>query len=165
MPIKRGRVVASAAIGLALFSLMLWPYRLETVESIVSANQTGCAISTTSNGGWRNGVLAARVAYPLDVRVFVGSCTGAPKGRPDAAAIVSMPSEKVIASGLSCAGSGHAEGYPCRLEMPALYTLSGRDHYLVQVVTTKGREVPTAELRLIIKREWRYVVFDALMSV
>lgn len=165
MPIKRGSVVAGAAMGVALFSLMIWPCRVETVESIVSANQTGCAISTTSNGGWRTGVLADQVAYPLDVRVFVDSCDDALKGRPDTAALVSMPSEKVIASGLSCAGSGHTEGYPCRLEMPALYTLSGQDHYSVQVVTTKGGEVRTAELRLFIKHEWRSVVFDALMSV
>jgi hypothetical protein len=165
MPMKRGYVVASAAMGFALLCLMLWPYRLETVESIVSANQTGCTISTTSNGGWRNGVLATRVAYPLDVRVFVNNCDDAPKGRPDATALVSMPSEKVIASGLSCARSRHEEGYPCRLEMPALYTLSGQDHYLVQVMTTKGGEVRSAELRLLIKHEWRSVVFDALMSV
>jgi hypothetical protein len=144
---------------------MLWHYRLETIESIVSENQTGCEISTTSNGGWRNGVLSAQVAYPLDVRIFVDSCDGAPKGRPDATALVSVPSGKVIASGLSCAGSTHVEGYPCRLEIPALYTLSGQDHYRVQVVTTKGEKVRTAELRLLIRHEWRSVVLDALMSV
>jgi len=46
--VKRGCIAASAAIGLVLLALLLWPYRLETVASTVSANGTGCSISVTS---------------------------------------------------------------------------------------------------------------------
>lgn len=158
-------MVASAVIGVVLLAFLLWPYRLETVESIVSANETGCAISTTSNGGWHYEVLTARVAYPLDIRVFVDSCAGVPEGRPYSATLVSVRSEKVIASGLSCSGAEHAEGYSCRLELPPLHTLSGQDRFHVRVVTAKGQNVGTAELQLFLKHEWRSVVIDGIMSV
>ena len=164
MSVKR-RCMATAAIGFALLSLLFWPYRSETVESIVSANGTGCAIFTTSNGGWREEVGASRVAYPLDIRVFVESCAGVPEGRPYAAVLESVRSGKVIASGLSCSGAEHAEGFPCRLELPPLTTLSRHDRFRVRVVTAKGQNAGSAELRLFLKREWRSVVIDGIMSV
>jgi len=158
-------MVAIAVIGVVLLAFLLWPYRLETVESIVSSNKTGCVISTTSSGGWRYGVLATRVAYPLDIRVFVDGCAGAAEGRPYSATLVSVRSGKVIASGVSCSGTDHAEGYPCRLELPPLRTLSGQDRYHVRVVTAKGQYFCTAELQFFLEREWRSVMIDGLLSV
>ncbi len=165
LSVKLGCMAASAAIGFALLVLLLMPYRLETVESIVSANGTGCAISTTSNGGWREEVGASRVAYPLDIFVFVDSCAGVPEGRPLSAELVSARSGKVIALGLSCSGAEHAEGYPCRLELPPLSTLAGHDRFRVRVVKAKGQEPGAAELQLFLKREWRSAVIDGIMSV
>lgn len=158
-------MVASAAIGFALLALLLWRYRLETVESAVSANETGCAISTTSNGGWREEIWTSRVAYPLDIRVFVNNCAGVPKGRPYSAELVSVRSGRVIASGLACSGTEHAKGYPCRIELPALNTLAGQDRFRVRVLKAKGQNAGTAELRLFLKREWRSAVIDGIMSV
>ena len=158
-------MAASAGIGFALLVLLLWQYRLETVESTVSANETGCAISTTSNGGWREGIWTTRVAYPLDVYVFVDNCAGAPEGRPYSAALISMKSGKVIASGLSCSGGEHAERNPCRLELPPLNTLAGQDRFRVRVSRNKGQHAGIADLRLFLKREWRSVVIDVLLSV
>jgi hypothetical protein len=158
-------MVASASIGILLLAFLLWPYRSEKIDSVVSANETGCAIYTASNGGWREEAGASRIAYPLDIRVFVESCAGVPQGRPYAATLVSARSGKVIASGLSCSGNRLAEGYPCRLEMPPLNTLSGQDHFRIRVVVAKGEKVRSAELHLFLKREWRSVVIDAIMSV
>jgi hypothetical protein len=165
MLVKRGCLAASAATGFVLLSLLLWPYRSETVESIVSANGTGCKISTTSNGGWHEGIWTSSVAYPLDIRVFLERCAGVPKGRPNAATLVSVPSGKVIASRFSCSRTEHTEGYLCRFELPPLNTLSGQDRFRIRVVTAKGQNVGTAELRLFVQREWRSVVIDGLMSV
>ena len=158
-------MAASAAIGVALLALLFWHYRLETVESTVSANETGCAISMTSNGGWREEGWTSRVAYPLEILVFVDNCVGVPEGRPYSASLVSVRSGKVVASGLSCSGTEHAEGYPCRLELPPLNTLAGQDRFRVRVVKAKGQNARTAELRLFLKREWRSAVIDGLMSV
>jgi len=162
---RRGCIAAIAAIGFPLLALLLWHYRLETVESTVSANETSCSISTTSNGGWREEVWTSRVAYPLDIRVFVDNCSGVPDGRPYSAALVSLRSGKVIASGLSCSGTEHAEGYPCWLELPPLNTLAGQDRFRVRVFKSQGQKAGTAELRLFLKREWRSVVIDGIMSV
>lgn len=161
----RGCIVTSAAIGVVLLALLTWHNRLETIESTVSANGTGCSISTGSYGGWRNGVLESPVAYPLKIYVFVHDCPGLPEGRPYSATLVSAQSGKVVASGLSCADSAHAEGYPCRLELPPLDKLAGQDRYRVRVVKTKGQKASTAELQLFIKSEWRSVAYDALLSV
>lgn len=165
MVVKRGCTATSAVFGVALLALLLWPYRLETVESVISANRTGCEISTTSNGGWQTGVWTSRVAYPLDIRVFVENCIDTRDGRPYSATLVSAQPEKVIAPGLSCAGAEHAEGFPCRLELPPLRKLAGHDRFRVQVVKVKGQDASTAELRLFIKSEWRSVMIDGLMSV
>ena len=154
-----------AATCIALLVLLLWPYQLETVESAVTANATGCTISTTSNGGWREEAEAARVAYPLDIRVFVDGCSDVPEGRPHSAELVSPSSGKIMALGLSCSGAGHAERYPCRLELPPLDTLAGHNRFIVRVVKAKGQKAGTAELRLILKREWRSIVIDRILSV
>jgi hypothetical protein len=163
--VKRGCIFASVAIGVVLLALLSRPYRLETVESIVSANGTGCSISTTSNGGWRKEAWTTRVAYPLDLRVFVDNCAGVPEGRPYSATLVSVRSGTVIASGLSCSGTEHAEGYPCRLKLPPLDTLAGQDRFRVRVLKTKGNDAGTAELQLFLKHEWRSGVIDGIMSV
>jgi hypothetical protein len=157
-------MLAIALLGVVLLTFLLRPYRLETVEGTVSANETGCAIFTTSNGGWRDDGLVDRVAYPLEIRVFIDGCTGVSDGRPYSATLVSARSGNVVASGLSCAGTDHGAGYPCRLELPPIRTLSGQDRFHVRVVTAKGKEVRTAELQLFRKSEWRSVVIDRIMS-
>lgn len=161
----KGCLVVGIALGFALLALLLWPYQLETVESTVTANQTGCAISTTSNGGWRKDASAVRVAYPLDILVFVEDCTGVPEGRPHSAELVAIGSEKVVAIGLSCSGAQHHADYPCRLELPPLHTLAAHDCFRVRVIKTRGQKAGTADLQLILKREWRSVQIDSLMSV
>lgn len=161
----KGCFVVGIALGFALFALLLWPYQLETVESTVTANQTGCAISTTSNGGWRKDASAVRVAYPLDILVFVEDCTGVPEGRPHSAELVAIGSEKVVAIGLSCSGAQHHADYPCRLELPPLHTLAAHDRFRVRVIKTRGQKAGTADLQLILKREWRSVQIDSLLSV
>lgn len=158
-------MIVIAGIGLALLLLLLGPYRLETVESTVSENETGCTISTTSNGGWRERVGASQVAYPVDIRVFVDNCAGSLEGRPYSATLLSMQSGKVVASGRSCSGGEHAEGYPCQLALPPLNTLTGQDRFRVWVSRYKGQDGRFAELRLFVKSEWRSVVIDGLMSV
>jgi len=162
--LKRG-CMASAGIGFALLLLLLWPYRLETVESTMSANETGCVISTTSNGGWRERIGVSRVAYPLDIRVFVGDCAGTLEGRPYSATLLSIQSGKVVASGRSCSEGEHADRYPCRLELPPLNTLTGQDRFRVRVTRNKGQDGGVAELRLFLKREWRSGVIDGIISV
>lgn len=163
--VKRGCLAGGATMCFALLALLFWHYRLETVESIVTANETGCAISMSSNGGWREEVRNSTVAYPLDIHVFVDKCPGVPEGRPYSAELVSVRSGKILASGLSCSGTEHAKDYPCRLEIPPLNTLVGQDHYRVRVLKVKGHKAKTAELQLLLKRQWRSLVFDALMSV
>jgi hypothetical protein len=165
VPVRRGCIAAGAAFSFALAVLLLGPYRLETVESSVSANGTGCAISTTSNGGWREEVGASRVAYPLDIRVFVERCAGVPEGRPNAATLVSLRSGQVVALGLSCSGTEHAEGALCRLELPPLKTLTGQDRFRIRVLKAKGQKESTADLRLFLKSEWRSAVIDGITSV
>lgn len=162
---KLGCVVTVAGVGVAVLALLAWPYRLETVESTVLANSTGCAVSTQSYGGWREKGWTSQVAYPLQIFVFVEDCAGAPQGRPYSAELKPVTSGKVIALGLSCSGTEHAEGYPCRLEMPPLTTLVGHDQTLVRVVKVRGQKPGAAEVRLFIKREWRSAVLDAIMSV
>jgi hypothetical protein len=165
LPNKWGPLVVGASIIVALLVLLTWPYQLETIESTVSANGTGCAISTTSNGGWHEEVGASRVAYPLDMLVFVDNCAGAPQGRPHAAELVFVPTGKVIALGQSCARAEPSEDYPCRLELPPLPSLAGQDRYLVRVTRSEGGRETTAEMQLFLKREWRSAIFDIILSV
>jgi hypothetical protein len=49
--------------------------------------------------------------------------------------------------------------------VPPLDTLIGQDRFRVRVLKAKGQNERSAELRLFIKREWRSVVIDGLMSV
>lgn len=165
-----GRVAGGAFALLLLCTFFVWPYRAESVEGVVSGHATTCDIGVTSNGGWRDevippGILASRVAYPLKMIAFVEDCRGVPDGRPHATELVSVSSGKVVARGVSCAGVDHSEGYPCRLEMPPIAVLEGQDRYVVRVVRQAGDEPVTAQIQLILKREWRSVVYDALLSV
>lgn len=161
---KQGYVVAVVATGFALLALLLQPYQLETVESNVTANRTGCAIFTTSNGGWRQDGTATRVAYPLDVQVFVEGCESVPEGRPYSAELASARSGKIVALGLSCSGAERPKGYPCRLELPPLYTLAGHDRFSIRIAKAKGQEAGTADIQLTLKREWRGLVIDGMLS-
>jgi len=73
---KSGCIFGLAVVAMALLGVLLWPYRSESIESAVSANQTGGAISSTSNGGWREDVAAqaigtSRVANLLSIIEFV----------------------------------------------------------------------------------------------
>jgi hypothetical protein len=168
--VKRGCILSLAAIFAASLAFFLWPYRAETIESTVSVNKTDCSISMTSNGGWKNemyipGIKASRVAYPLDVRVFVDGCRGVPEGRPYSADLVSLSSGKVIAQGMYCAGTSHSEGYPCQLELPPLGSLTEQGRYIVRVRKAEIEKVATASLQLYLKTEWRSVVIDGMMSV
>ena len=167
---KRGCIVAAALAVLVLSVAFLWPYQAESIEGIVVENHTGCSIAVTSNGGWREeavapGITASRVAYPLEVIAFVDGCRGLSDERPYSAELVSSGSGQIVARGLSCAGADHSEGYPCRLEMPPIATLRGQDRYRVRVVRQAGHAPRTADIRLNLEREWRSVVWDALMPV
>ena len=167
---KSGCIFGLAAVAMALVGVLLWPYRSESIESAVSANQTGCAISSTSNGGWREDVAApaigtSRVAYPLSIIVFVNSCRGVPDGKPYSADLLSASSGKVIAQGVSCAGAIAAKAYPCRLELPPLASLERQDTYLVRVAKADGERVRTAKVRLYRQTRWRSLAVDAMMSV
>jgi len=129
---------------------------------------TNCRLgahSGTSNSGRREEVGVSRVAYPPDIRIFIENCAAVPEGRPNAATLVAVPSGKIIASGLSCSGTEAAEGYPSRLELPPLNTLSGQDRSRVRGVTAKGQKMGPAELRLFLRREWRSVLIDGIMSI
>jgi hypothetical protein len=169
--VKRGCAVGCAAVAIAFLALLLWPYRLETIESLVSQNETGCSIFTTSVGGWNTepmalGLKAERVAYPLDVRVFIVGCDGVPEGRPYSAELVCASAGAVITRGQSCADAGPAEGIRlCRLELPPLATLTGQDRYLVRVAKRRGDTPRTASIRLYLFRTWRSVVLAAIGSV
>jgi hypothetical protein len=166
----RGCAILVTGAFVAILLFFAWPYRSESIESLVSGNDTGCTISTTSNGGWRHdwvvpGIPASRVAYPLKVFVFVEACRGVPGGRPYSAELVSLTSGKAVASGLSCANSRYEEEYPCRLEIPPLPRLGGHDRYRVRVVRSARERPRTAQMRLILQREWRSIVLAAIMSV
>jgi hypothetical protein len=163
--LSRGSKTTGTWLALLLLALLLWPYRLESVESAVLLNTTGCTIRTTSNSGWREDAWTSRVAYPLKVLVFVESCAGVAEGRPHSAAVAAGRSGELIASNFSCAGARYAKGLPCRLELPRIDTLTGQDRFRVSVSKVIGQTTGTAELRLFIKRQWRSVALDALMSV
>lgn len=168
--VKRGCIFSLVAVPTALLAFFFWPYRAETIESNISANKTNCSISMTSNGGWKDemylpGIGASRVAYPLAIRVFIDECRGMPEGRPYSVDLVSLPSGKVVAQGMYCAGNNHSEDHPCQLELPPLASLTDKDRYLVRVRKAAGEKVGTANLQLSLEREWRSVVIDAMMSV
>ena len=122
----------------------------------------------TSNGGWHDeviapGITASRVTYPLKVNAFISDCPGILDGQPYSAELVSMRSGELVARGTSCAD--RFEGDPCRLEMPPIAALPGEDRYRISVVRRAGHMPLTADINLRLKREWRSVVWDALMSV
>jgi len=164
MNLKRGCAFAGVFVVIAV-TLLLGPYQAESIESATSANETGCTISTTSNGGWRAGFMASRVAYPLSIIAFVDNCPNVAKGKPYYAELVSSSSGKVIARGQACANDrGAPEEYPCRLELPPLATLSGKERYVVRVARSAALGSSTAEIRLFLKRKWRLAVWDAILS-
>ncbi|MHA6719232.1 hypothetical protein ACX40Y_07225, partial [Sphingomonas sp. RS6] len=168
--VKRGWIFILAAVPTALLAFFLWPYRSETIESNISKNNTGCSISVTSNGGWKNemylpGIWASRVAYPLDVRVFVDECRNLPEGRPYSVDLVSTASGTIIARGMYCAENSRSEDYPCQLELPPLASLTDQNRYVVRVRTARRHTVVTARIQLYLKREWRSVGIDAMLSV
>jgi len=159
----------AGVLAIALLVLFAWPYRLEEIKGVVSANSTACTISANSYGGWREeqlvaGVHASRVAYPLKIYVFVDECSGAPQGRPYSAQLISLNSGKTVARGLAC-GDHRERDLPCRMEMPSLATLDRQDRYAVRVVRVEGAKAGIAKLDLTIRREWRSVAFAAVMSV
>jgi hypothetical protein len=165
MNLKRGCALVGVS-AVIIVTLLLGPYQAESIESVTSANETGCTISTTSNGGWRTGFMASRVAYPLNIVAFVDNCPNVSGGKPYSSELVSLSSGKVIARGQACADDrGAPEEYPCRLELPPLATLRGKERYVVRVVRTAALGSSTAEIRLFLKREWRIAVWDAILSV
>ncbi|MES2045521.1 MAG: hypothetical protein V4475_16740 [Pseudomonadota bacterium] len=166
---KRGCAIVAILAVLGLLALFCWPYRLDTIESSVSRNQTGCHIDTTSHGGWKSrsigpGIEAEEVAYPLEIYVFVTACPAVPNGRPYAAELVSVTSGKVVAHGLACANAPE-EDLPCRLQMPPVASLAGADRYVVRVLGAHGAPVRRADLRLYVSHAWRSVVLDRVGGV
>lgn len=166
---KRGCAVVATIAALGPLALFCWPYRLDTVESSVSRNQTGCHVDTTSNGGWKSrsivpGIEADEVAYPLEVYVFITACPAVPHGRPYAAELISATSGKVIARGLACANAPE-EDLPCRLEIPPVASLEGSDRYTVRLLRMPGETIRRADLRLYVSHSWRSVVLDTIGSV
>jgi len=165
---KWGCATTAVILAIAFLAFFSWPYRAESIEGVVVANSTACKIWTTSNGGWREeaiapGIHASRVAYPLDVRIFVTECRGVAQGRPYSTELVSLNSGRVVARGLSCAAVNHVEDGLCRLELPPLAALDGRDRFIVRVARTAGGIPGTAEVHLVLQREWRSVVIDGMM--
>jgi len=165
---KRGCWLTVALVLLIAGAGLLWPYRAERIEGAVSGNRTGCAVSVNGDWGWNEeaiapGITALHVAYPLKMAAFVGDCSGAPGGRPHSAELISIGTGQVIARGFSCAD--RPEGYLCQLEIPPIAALQGQDRYRVSVVRRAGQAPLTADIHLSLKREWRSVVWDALMSV
>jgi len=167
--VNRGCAIVAILVAFGLLAPFCWRYRLDTIESAVSRNETGCHIDTTSNGGWKSrsigpGIAAEEVAYPLDIRVFVTACPSAAGGKPYAAQLVSATSGRVVARGLAC-GKAPEPDFPCRLEIPPLASLEGSDRYIVRVLRVPGEPVRRADLRLYVSHAWRSVLLDALGSV
>jgi len=147
---------------------MLWPYRSERIEAVVSDNRTGCAVDVLNYSGWTNevivpGIWASRVNYPLDLIAVVEACPGLPDRQPHAAELRSTLSGKTMALGQSCAD--HSDDAPCSLELPALGTLEGQDRYDLFIVRRAGAKPRTARVQVTVKREWRSIAWDALLSV
>lgn len=167
--VKRGCAGLAIMTMIGLLAVLCLPYRLETVEGAVSANETGCTVEVANYSGWKSRVIgplidAEDVAYPLQVYVFVTACSGVSKGRPYAAGVISVSSGKLVARGLACGNAPEAD-LPCRLEMPAVRSLEKSNRYVVRVLRAPGEAIRGANVRLHVSHEWRNVVLDAIGSV
>lgn len=150
-------IVALIAIGL----VVVWPYRSEDVVLRVTANPTRCEIYVRNWSGWTYGSSAPgaglqRLADPLDVRVFVDSCPGLPRGEP---ASIALHDAGVTYRGEDCGEEGEDLAYVCRVQVPARL---GR--YRLSVETERGKPQPV-DIEVGRETSWRSATLDALMSV